>query len=548
MHFSDCYKLASKIQKKDDREELIKRLKSVETVLRSDNFMDFLKEVAGKEESSHQWICNYFLYNPKRQYSKTSRLIDWSFNYDYMVFNKAVRLFQVEVTALEELIRSRTSPEAISLYSSITCLLKDLCWGIDQKIKDLHDSIKLREQHFQLIKKYASHALPLCGFNDPFKYQSSGCGLGWSDKYGSLVSTESLHHLSTVLDSDLQIFEKRQKTRYLVNLSTTELTIWDAFSQLNTTNIISLQYLSNSTSLSTIAMRMVGSDIELYDSIFGLMKFNTRQDAADFLSGCCELLPTKSRFHSFVQLPYKNNVNYDVFSVLPDMVCIEKQQPLTDLYTSASDNLNKAFKALSDYADILEQKPDDRAKIKSHEIKSLVAQLRSKQPDDLNQYLTQLLQTRNHPLMLNRGTGFYFLTSGLRSHSHTETLLIDLVDKSKSYKEEVDLLKKEIPKTYVEGCLESYRSKSWFGSFCYFMSFGRYRSETIKALDELTKNDGNQIVTIGQMLDAISKTSDRNKEHRLNFFKGKDKADNSGTDCIIQQILNNSNSPAHLRP
>lgn len=542
MHFSDCYKLASQIPEEAACKELIQRLTSVETDLRSKNFMDFLKVVAGKEESSLHWICDNLRKNPKRQYSKTSRLIDWSFNYDYMVFIKAKHLFQDEVTALEKPIRSCPSPEAIGLYSPIKCLLKDLCSGIDQKIQDLNYSIEIREQHFKLIKKYASHALPLCGFNDPFTGDSSGYGLSWTDKYGKLVSTKSLDRLSIV--SDLEIYEKSQKKK-VVNHSRTELTIWDAFSKLNTTNILSIAYRTTEESSSTIALRMVGSSIELYDSIFGLMKFKNRQDAADFLLEFKELLQIK--FQSVDQLPYANDVKYDVFTDLPKMVCIEKQQPLTNLYTSESDNLNKAFKALSDYADILEQKPDDRAKIKSHEIKSLVVHLRSKQPDDLNQYLTQLLQIRNHPLMLNRGTGFYFLTSGLRSHSYTETLLRDIVDKSKNYKEEEALLNKKIPKTHVEKCLDSYRPKSWFGSFCYFMSFGRHRSETIKALDELTKNDGNQIVTIGQMLDAISKTSDRNKEHRLNFFKGKDTADNSGTDCIIQKILNYSNPPEHSR-
>ncbi|NDH08673.1 MAG: hypothetical protein EBY16_03505 [Gammaproteobacteria bacterium] len=98
--------------------------------------------------------------------------------------------------------------------------------------------------------------------------------------------------------------------------------------------------------------------------------------------------------------------------------------------------------------------------------------------------------------------------------------------------------KRSITKEQLEQSLASYRPNTWLGIFCFIISFGYHRSETIKALDALcVRKEKNETVNFEEMKAQILASSDSRKTHRINLFSANEAPDYSGTDRVIQEIL-----------
>lgn len=100
---------------------------------------------------------------------------------------------------------------------------------------------------------------------------------------------------------------------------------------------------------------------------------------------------------------------------------------------------------------------------------------------------------------------------------------------------------KSLDKKTLKDCLAAYRPNSWAGIILFIITFGYHRSETIKALDALCdKTNDDEMISLEQMITVISQETcvDSRKQHRINFFNSTEPSDCSGTDQVIQSILN----------
>jgi len=99
---------------------------------------------------------------------------------------------------------------------------------------------------------------------------------------------------------------------------------------------------------------------------------------------------------------------------------------------------------------------------------------------------------------------------------------------------------KSLDKQTLKDCLAAYCPNSWTGIILFIITFGYHRSETIKALDALcVKANDDEIISLDQMVTAISQETcvDSRKQHRINLFYSSEVSDCSGTDRVIQSIL-----------
>ena len=105
---------------------------------------------------------------------------------------------------------------------------------------------------------------------------------------------------------------------------------------------------------------------------------------------------------------------------------------------------------------------------------------------------------------------------------------------------------KTINASVLNNILNQYRPNSWTGWIMYILSWGTHESKTIQALRQHIKdNPGSVTFTIDELKNAIAKdaNTDSKKSHRIGLFEGKEgeAVDESGTDLVIQNILNQRN-------
>ncbi len=75
----------------------------------------------------------------------------------------------------------------------------------------------------------------------------------------------------------------------------------------------------------------------------------------------------------------------------------------------------------------------------------------------------------------------------------------------------------------------------------YILSWGTHESKTIQALRQhIQNNPGSDTFTIDELKHAIAEdaNTDSKKSHRIGLFERREAVDESGTDLVIQNILN----------
>ncbi|WP_133139841.1 hypothetical protein [Legionella genomosp. 1] len=156
---------------------------------------------------------------------------------------------------------------------------------------------------------------------------------------------------------------------------------------------------------------------------------NTREDAVNFLAN--HLLHEASKVNggevSFItvyKLPYSNDPTQDMFVNLPIAKIENKSR--SENQVDHPQELKEAIEALQNYINNLQADGSTKGRIKANELRYLIDELNSLPADEVKSRVDNILESRDHSLMLNRGTGFYFFMSGFKSHSTTESLLQDI--------------------------------------------------------------------------------------------------------------------------
>ena len=99
---------------------------------------------------------------------------------------------------------------------------------------------------------------------------------------------------------------------------------------------------------------------------------------------------------------------------------------------------------------------------------------------------------------------------------------------------------KQIDAKLLNKILCQYRPNSWTGWVLYLLTFGTHQSETMKVLRLYIESNRKDSFTIDELKAAIKKNdnNDSKKQHRIRLFEGKERSDESGTDIVIKNIIN----------
>jgi hypothetical protein len=408
MHFSDTYKLLKKIANQTLANRLRTSLENLEKEANNPTFISYLKQ----STNSHATIETL-----RRRYD----------------------LSQLEcvVAGIQDILATFPKENVEPVIAEIHQILINVQHTAEKQIRqyDRYD-----HSHFSyLAKKYATHYLPFSQSNDPFKGSDfRGYCWGHSHRYGELAATGKLDELSVASDERLyetfktnwtytDILFRRVGWYFSVKLEMQlRQTIWNALKQLDDKTTLNFNFSINTVGFHSTSIRMVGDGVEYYENNHGLVKFNTRESAVNFLSAHLLHKAQKANgdinFITVYKLPYSNDAEQDVFKDVPQSL-IQRESTNEFVFTHKSAELRSALDALSIYASKLSHEKDIKAKIKSNEIRNLNKELFGLPAQEIHERITYILNDKEHCLMLNRGSGFYFFASGFKSHSTTETLL-----------------------------------------------------------------------------------------------------------------------------
>ncbi|MFJ1269301.1 hypothetical protein ACD661_12105 [Legionella lytica] len=418
MHYSDCYKYVKNIKNKDFAKKLEQDLKNLELEANNPNFADFLKE---NKESGE----DIFALRKK---------------YDLMQLEKVVN----GIHAMLEDIDQQAAIKNEANFSLISLVLKDIQKTAHSQINK-YDYYVNNAHYYDLAKKYATHYIPFNQSNDPFKGSDfRGYCWGHTHEYGKLASEGRLEHLT-------QASSKKLYNTYQTNFTLADIffrrvgwyfsvqqeqkmrdAIWNALKDLDEKAIFNFNFLTSG--FHSTGLRMVGDHIEYYENNYGIVRFDTREDAVNFLAGHllheAQASNAEVNFITVYKLPYENDPKQDLFSGLTDMGCIQK--PPKAPKVEHSEELEKTITALREYGQKLNEGNGIKGKIKANEITFLVEELDTLPAEEVKERVEGILKNKNHSLILNRGTGLYYIGSKMTSHSTTETLLQNISKSAKS--------------------------------------------------------------------------------------------------------------------
>lgn len=418
MHYSDCYKYVKNIKDKAFAKKLEQDLKNLELEANSPNFVDFLKENKDSGED----------------------IFELRKKYDLMQLAKVVH----GIESIEQDIDQQAAINNEPSFTFIRLILKDIQTTANAQIND-YDNYVNNDHYHDLAKEYATHYIPFNQSNDPFKGSDfQGYCWGHTHEYGKLASEGRLENLS-------QASSKKLYDTYQTNFTVMDIVfrrvgwylsvqqeqkmrdaIWNALKDLDEKTIFNFNFLTDG--FHSTGLRMVGDSIEYYENNYGIVRFDTREDAVNFLAGHlrhqAQASNAEVNFITVYKLPYENNPNQDLFSGLTDMGCIQKSPKASKV--EHSDELEKTITALREYGQKLSEGSEIKGKIKANEIKFLVEELDTLPAEEVKQRVDAILENKNHSLMLNRGTGLHFIGSKMASHSTTETLLQNISKSAES--------------------------------------------------------------------------------------------------------------------
>ncbi|KTC99098.1 hypothetical protein [Legionella erythra] len=423
MHYSDTYQLIKKLKNKELANDLKQSLKDLEKSVNNPNFVSFLKK--------------------KQQEADTRDVFALRRDYDQQQFDKVIAGIQTILEHIDEAKKTNTADrDALNKMKAILLDIKQT--ASEQKQKETGSQFYTESEFYSLAKRYATHYLPFCQSSDPFKGSDFG-GYCWghTHHYGRLVSQGLLNDLSEASNKKLyrdfkqnwtvvDILFRRIGWYFKVSLEEQiRQAIWNALKDLDDQSTFNFNFLVDKWGFHSTSLRMVGDGIEYYENNYGVVKFPTREAAVNFLASYllaqAEGCEGKIAFITVYKLPYTNQPDQDLFQDLP-LAKLEKATPSLDDKVEHSQQLTAAIEALKSYIKPLRQQGAMKGRIKANELAFLCEELKSFPAEQVKARVEGILATKEHSLMLNRGSGFYLFKTGFKSHSTTETLLRDIVE------------------------------------------------------------------------------------------------------------------------
>ncbi|MDX1837257.1 hypothetical protein [Legionella taurinensis] len=425
MHYSDTYQIIKKLKNKQIATELKQSLKDLEKDVNTPNFVDFIKK-------------------PQQGVQK-----------DILALRREYDMRQLDTVILGIVRINQRIDKLKTLYPADSESLKKIAEVLDgirsaaaiqkKKEDDAPDSPFYKDSEFyRLAKQHATHYLPFCQSNDPFKGTDfKGYCWGHTHHYGRLVSKGLLHELSEASNKTLYRDAKRNWTitdilfrriGWYLRVSLEQQirqAIWNALKDLDDQSTFNFNFFIDTWGFHSTSLRMVGNSIEYYENNYGVVKFATREAAVNFLA--TYLLSQAERYRGKVsvitvyKLPYSNKPEQDLFQDL-DIAALEKNTEVLEDEVTHPEQLRHAIEALEDYIDVLRKQGAMKGRIKANELAYLCEELKSLPPEQVNKRVEGILANKEHSLMLNRGTGLYLFKTNFKSHSTTETLLQNIVE------------------------------------------------------------------------------------------------------------------------
>ncbi|RUR00619.1 hypothetical protein [Legionella septentrionalis] len=407
MHYSDCYKLLKTLRNRELAAQLKIALENLEKEANSPTFVQFLQD-------NTQSMQSIFALRQE---------------YDVLQLKKVEKGIINLINTLEE--QQQDDPTLTQILN----ILKDIqTTAYRQSL-----ACSFQHSHFSAsAEKYATHFIPFSQGSDPFKGSDfMGYCWGHSHRYGKLASQGSLNQLSVASDETLYdtfktnwtfadiLFRRVGWYFWVAKEMQLRQAIWNALKGLDDKHTLNFNFLINSVGFHSTALRMVGNGIEYYDNNYGLVKFINRENAVNFLASHLLQEARKNAgeisFITVYRLPYTNQADHDIFAAVPQSALTETASAPAEAVSQPT-ALTQAINALERYAPQLE-KSNVKGKIKANEIQYLVQELKGLSAQEIAPRIHEILENKEHSLIINRGTGFYFFQSGFKSRSTTETLL-----------------------------------------------------------------------------------------------------------------------------
>lgn len=433
MHYSDTYQIIKKLKDKGIASELKQALKALEKDVNKPNFVDFIKE---KQQQD--------IFALRKEY-------------DLQQFVKVIE----GIAAINKRIDAlkKTHPADLESLNKLSTVLADISQTAEQQKnaeEEAQDNPFYKDSKFYtLAKQYATHYLPFCQSNDPFKGSDfNGYCWGHTHHYGRLVSQGLLHELSEASNKTLYRDFKRNWTitdilfrrigwYFKVSLEQQiRQTIWNALKDLDDQSTFNFNFLVDTWGFHSTSLRMVGNGIEYYENNYGVVKFATREAAVNFLAAYllsqAEYHAGKVTFITVYKLPYSNKPNQDLFQDL-DIATLKKDSNAPQEEVKHPEQLSRAIEALESYIAVLRKQGAMKGRIKANELAYLCEEVKALPAEQVKERVEDILANKEHSLMLNRGTGLYLFKTQFKSHSTTETLLRNIVEAAATTKNTLQL-------------------------------------------------------------------------------------------------------------
>ncbi|CEK10366.1 YopT-type cysteine protease domain-containing protein [Legionella hackeliae] len=405
MHYSDCFELVKKLKDKVFAEKLQRELETVEKLANSPTFTEFVKD------------------------DKSTKSL--------LVLRREYDLARLQ--AVKKGIRTILDTYFAENEHEIKTVLLHIKEAIKQRTKNYEELVNYTH-YSDLAQKYATHYLPFNHLSDPFKGPTPvDYGWGHSQHYADLASRTELDSLTTASNKRIHTFAQsshsladiffRRVGRYSVDEEVkVRNAIWKSLKALDDKAILDMT-ITMGTNSHSMAIRMVNEGVEFYDHNYGLVRFQNREKAVSFITAHLTHISTTAKEEISVietyKLPYTNNHGHQIVSDLDkSRIPVPVVSKAEDEKPPVQPNVSEAIDALENYATSLKKSSDIKAKIKANELDFLAKELNELiSAGAIQERVGAILQNKDHSLMVNRGTGFYFFKSGFKSHSTTETLL-----------------------------------------------------------------------------------------------------------------------------
>jgi hypothetical protein len=423
-HYSDCYQLIKTIKDRDIRARLKAALKDLESDIHQESFVDYIKTNRGLIPAKN--------------------IIEMRNDYDHKQLQTVVSGIDKVITDFsldKQLSETDYTENDFEKLTQIKTILDNVKASAHTNIDHFEYFYQDYYAEFQrLANQYASDYIPFNQSVDPFQSKKyDGYCWGHTYRFAEMASRGILDRLS--IASDKKLYKRFQKNWTMNDIlfkrvglymramheDKVRKVIWQTLSELDEHTIFNFNFSTPGIGAHSTCLRMSGEQIEYYDNNYGVVRFESREKAANFLSSHLVNMADKADYVadliSVYKLPVKNDPQHSIFDELPEATI---QTADVDPVVSAP-FVVKSIADLLVYARTLDGHDENKSKAKAHEIRVFSKELFSLNEKQVLERVQQVLRNPNHTLMLKRGIGFQFFKDEDGNRTTTQALLRQIV-------------------------------------------------------------------------------------------------------------------------